>query len=147
MGPPSRWQRPTPSVTKIVWPCGWVCQAVRAPGVKWTSAAAKVDDASGAATASRWTSPVNQSAGPLAVPRSSARVIFMVLSAPVAHGVTSTLMDSREAIARYPSGTPSSPTVRSNTRPGSIVPSRMSGSSSSMYARTGAGPPPTFTFL
>src|ERR1051325_10099846 len=21
-GPPSRWQRPTPSVTKIVWPCG-----------------------------------------------------------------------------------------------------------------------------
>jgi hypothetical protein len=51
-GPPSRWQRPTPSVTKIVWPCGWVCQAVRAPGVKCTSAAAKVDVASGAATAS-----------------------------------------------------------------------------------------------
>jgi hypothetical protein len=51
-GPPSRWQRPTPSVTKIVWPCGCVCQAVRAPGVKWTSAAANVDVASGAATAS-----------------------------------------------------------------------------------------------
>ena len=39
-GPPSRWHAPTPSVTKIVWPSGWVCQAVRAPGVKWTSAAA-----------------------------------------------------------------------------------------------------------
>ncbi|HEY5394831.1 MAG TPA: hypothetical protein VIL16_05485 [Trebonia sp.] len=33
---PSRWQRPIPSVTKIVCPAGWVCQAVRAPGVKWT---------------------------------------------------------------------------------------------------------------
>ena len=30
----------------------WVCQAVRAPGVKCTSAAANVDDAAGAATAS-----------------------------------------------------------------------------------------------
>src|SRR4051794_19346564 len=48
------------------------------------------------------------------------------------HGLTSTLIDSRSAIARYPSGTPSRPTVRSNTRPGSILPSRMSGSSSSM---------------
>jgi hypothetical protein len=40
------------SVTKMVWPCGCVCQAVRAPGVKCTSAAARVDVASGAATAS-----------------------------------------------------------------------------------------------
>src|SRR5438093_4897500 len=30
---------PMPSVTQIVWPCGWVCQAVRATGVKWTAAA------------------------------------------------------------------------------------------------------------
>jgi hypothetical protein len=36
IGPPRRWQRPTPSVTQIVWPFGCVCQAVRAPGVKWT---------------------------------------------------------------------------------------------------------------
>jgi hypothetical protein len=41
-----------PSVTKIVWPCGCVCQAVRAPGVKWTLAAANVDVPAGAATAS-----------------------------------------------------------------------------------------------
>jgi hypothetical protein len=26
-------------VAKIVWPCGWVCQAVRARGVKRTAAA------------------------------------------------------------------------------------------------------------
>ena len=44
--------RPTPSVTKIVWPYGWVCQAVRAPGVKWTLAAENVEVAAGAATAS-----------------------------------------------------------------------------------------------
>src|SRR3954470_7060896 len=66
-GPPSRWQRPTPSVTKIVWPWGWVCQAVRAPGVKCTIAAAKVEVPSGAAMASMYTSPVNQSAGPFCV--------------------------------------------------------------------------------
>jgi hypothetical protein len=52
IGPPSRWHRPTPSVTKIVWPCGCVCQAVRAPGVKCTLAAAKVELPAGAATAS-----------------------------------------------------------------------------------------------
>jgi hypothetical protein len=34
-GPSSRWQRPMPSVTKTVWPCGCVCQAVRAPGVNF----------------------------------------------------------------------------------------------------------------
>ena len=32
IGPPSRWQRPMPSVTKMVWRCGWVCQAVRGAG-------------------------------------------------------------------------------------------------------------------
>jgi hypothetical protein len=36
-GSPSRWHRPIPSVTKIVWPAGWVCHAVRAPGAKWTT--------------------------------------------------------------------------------------------------------------
>lgn len=52
IGPPSCWQSPTPSVTKIVWPWGWVCQAVRAPGVKCTFAAANVELPAGAATAS-----------------------------------------------------------------------------------------------
>jgi hypothetical protein len=54
---------------------------------------------------------------------------------------TITLIDSRSFIARYPSGTPSMFVTRSRTRPGSIRPSSTSGSNSSMYARTGAGPP------
>src|SRR5438874_10415884 len=28
IGPPRRWTSPTPSVTKMVWPFGWMCQAV-----------------------------------------------------------------------------------------------------------------------
>jgi hypothetical protein len=43
---------PTPSVTKIVWPCGCVCETVRAPGVKCTAAAANVEVPAGAAIAS-----------------------------------------------------------------------------------------------
>ena len=52
-GPPRRWQRPMPSSTQIVWPFGCVCQAVRAPGVKWTHVALTRDEAAGAATGSR----------------------------------------------------------------------------------------------
>ena len=52
-GPPRRCARPTPSVTKIVWPFGCVCQAVRAPGVKWTSVALDARAPPGAATGSR----------------------------------------------------------------------------------------------
>ena len=38
MGPPQRWAQPQPAVTMRVWPSGWVCQAVRAPGSKVTLA-------------------------------------------------------------------------------------------------------------
>src|SRR5688572_13587315 len=41
-----------------------MCQAVRAPGVKWTMAAASRDGPVGTATESIKTSPVNQSFGP-----------------------------------------------------------------------------------
>jgi hypothetical protein len=41
-----------------------VCQAVRAPGVKWTLAAPICEPSAGAATASMNTDPVNQSLGP-----------------------------------------------------------------------------------
>ena len=44
--------RPTPSSTKIVWPFGCVCHAVRAPGVKWTLLALTREAPDGAATAS-----------------------------------------------------------------------------------------------
>src|SRR2546422_10999629 len=52
IGPPRRRQRPMPSVTQTVWPLGWVCQAVRAPGVKWTLLALSRDPPDGAATVS-----------------------------------------------------------------------------------------------
>jgi hypothetical protein len=38
IGPPHRCAQPQPEVTIRVWPSGWVCQAVRAPGSKVTSA-------------------------------------------------------------------------------------------------------------
>jgi len=52
IGPPRRWQRPTPSVTQIVCPFGRVCQAVRAPGVKRTLLALIRESFDGAAIAS-----------------------------------------------------------------------------------------------
>ena len=71
--PPSRWQSPIPSVTQIVWPCGCVCQAVRAPGAKWTAIAPR---GGASATASMNTVPVNQSPGPRKVSM-PLRVTFM----------------------------------------------------------------------
>jgi hypothetical protein len=47
-------------------------------------------------------------------------------------GVTSTLRAVRSSIALYPAGTPSRSVVVSKTLPGSMVPFRMSGMSSSM---------------
>src|SRR5439155_15882647 len=64
---------------------------------------------------------------------------FASLHWSLPQGFTMTLIVSRSFIARYPSGTSSRLMTRSKTRPGSILPSRTSGSSSSMYARTGAG--------
>ena len=52
IGPPSRWQRPMPSVTKMFWPKGCVCHAVRAPGVKWTLAAPTREGGDGVAIVS-----------------------------------------------------------------------------------------------
>src|SRR5205809_3881899 len=40
LGPPQRCAQPQPAVTINVWPSGWVCQAVRAPGSKVTLAPA-----------------------------------------------------------------------------------------------------------
>jgi hypothetical protein len=48
----------------MVWPLGCVCQAVRAPGEKWTLLADRREVADGAATASIKTTPVNHSPGP-----------------------------------------------------------------------------------
>src|SRR3954464_10656847 len=56
-----------PSVTYRVWPLGWWCQAVRAPGENRTWAQPMADCSSGLRTLSICTVPVNQSAGPGAV--------------------------------------------------------------------------------
>src|SRR3954447_23946011 len=78
IGPPRRCARPTPSVTQIVCPFGCVCQAVRAPGAKWTLLALSLEPSDGAATVSMKTAPVNQSFGPGAVAM-VLRVTCMVL--------------------------------------------------------------------
>src|SRR4051812_36388778 len=62
----------------MVWPSGWVCQAVLAPGVKRTIAAFTRDGGDGVATVSMKTVPVNQSPGPGLVSREFL-VICMVL--------------------------------------------------------------------
>src|SRR4029077_9482297 len=67
IGPPRRCARPIPSMTKMVWPFGWVCHAVRAAGVKWTLLALWRDWPAGVATESTYTAPVNHSLGPAMV--------------------------------------------------------------------------------
>src|SRR4051794_30320944 len=64
MSPPRDCTSPAPSVTYRVWPSAWECQAVRAPGVKWTALTRMREGASPLAKASIQTSPVNHSAGP-----------------------------------------------------------------------------------
>src|SRR4051794_16924378 len=63
----------------MVCPIGWVCQAVRAPGVKWTLAAPRRDPPDGTATASMKTEPLNQSLGP-GIVSSPLRVISILSS-------------------------------------------------------------------
>jgi hypothetical protein len=46
---------------------GWACQAVRAPGVKWTLADCSRDGAVGLVTVSTYTWPVNHSVLPVPV--------------------------------------------------------------------------------
>ena len=62
-GPPLRWTQPEPAVMIRVWPSGWVCHAVRAPGSNVTLAAAARAGACGWNSGSMRTVPVNQSAG------------------------------------------------------------------------------------
>src|SRR5437867_7452251 len=66
-GSPRDWTRPSPSVTHSVWPIEWLCQAVRAPGAKCTEPMLTGEGPWACPMASIHTSPVNHSAGPLAV--------------------------------------------------------------------------------
>src|SRR6516225_4288348 len=64
-GPSAHFTQPHPAVTISLWPSGWVCQAVRAPGSKVTSAAETRDGSAAANSGSIRTLPVNHSSGPL----------------------------------------------------------------------------------
>ena len=65
MGRPHCCTRPAPAVTIRVCPSGWVCQAVRAPGSKVTSAPDMRDGGSSLSIGSTRTAPVNHSDDPL----------------------------------------------------------------------------------
>src|SRR5712691_10697342 len=65
IGPPSRCARPQPAVTIRVWPSGWVCHAVRAPGSNVTLAPTARAGAGASNRGSTRTAPVKYSAGPL----------------------------------------------------------------------------------
>src|SRR5262245_5982509 len=62
-GPPQVCTRPSPATTWRVWPSGWVCHAVRAPGSKLTRAARMRAGAGASMIGSCHTVPVNQSPG------------------------------------------------------------------------------------
>src|ERR1700712_4426205 len=79
IGPPSRCIRPNPAVTMSVCPSGWVCQAVRAPGSKVTSAIATRPGSGGAFKGSMRTVPVKYSAGPFPDGCDPARMMSMLL--------------------------------------------------------------------
>src|SRR5271154_7091421 len=64
IGPPQRCAQPQPAVTTKVWPRGWVCHAVRAPGSNLTLAPEARPGSGTSNSGSIRTVPVNQSAGP-----------------------------------------------------------------------------------
>src|SRR5829696_817369 len=70
----------------MVWPLGWVCHAVRAPGVKWTLLACRREEPVGVVTVSMYTAPVNHSFGPRLVSMEFL-VICMWFSSVVSRGV------------------------------------------------------------
>src|SRR5207245_9357797 len=84
MGAPHRCTRPGPAVTIKIWPSGWVCHAVRAPGSNVT----REPDARAGAFAwnrgSTRTEPVKFSADPC---REGCEPLRMILIAPSSLGV------------------------------------------------------------
>src|SRR5450830_506401 len=74
-GPPQRWMRPTPAVTIRVWPSGWLCQWVRAPGLKLTAPAELRSSPLGTCSISTLTCPVKYCSGAALTGRLPARVI------------------------------------------------------------------------
>src|SRR5579885_359988 len=65
IGPPQRWARPQPAVTISVWPSGWLCHAVRAPGSNVTLAPTVRAGSGASKRGSMRTVPVKYSSDPL----------------------------------------------------------------------------------
>jgi hypothetical protein len=65
LGSPQHWVQPHPEVTIKVWPSGWVCHALRAPGSKVTKTPNTRVGFGGSNRGSARTEPVKLSAGPL----------------------------------------------------------------------------------
>src|SRR4029450_12701420 len=78
--------QPRPEVTIRVWPSGWVCHAVRAPGSKVTWAPATRAGSGACSSGSTRTLPVKYSAGPLPEGCEPLRLIsivpFLALAGP-----------------------------------------------------------------
>src|SRR5580765_1245942 len=89
-GPPSRWARPQPAVTINVWPSGWVCHAVRAPGSKVTLAPRTLAGSGASNSGSIRTVPVKYSAGPFPELCEPARFIS-IFSLPTLNSQLTTL--------------------------------------------------------
>src|SRR6201988_2209655 len=81
-GPPQRCTRPQPAVTIRVWPSGWVCQAVRAPGSNVTLAPTTRAGSGASNRGSTRTAPVKFSAGPLPEGCEPFLLIFMLCIPP-----------------------------------------------------------------
>src|SRR5580693_2324540 len=78
IGPPQRCARPQPAVTMSVWPNGWVCHAVRAPGSNVTLAPSARAGAFAWNRGSMRTVPVKYSAGPLVEVREQFLLMFII---------------------------------------------------------------------
>src|SRR6266404_784687 len=118
-GPPRRCARPTPSVTKMVWPLGCVCHAVRAPGVKWTLLALRRDGSAGVATVSTYTAPVNHSLDPFVVCAALLRVTFIGKECTVSNSRVVRGRTNRDEAARELS-CDLEPQVAADVRPGDV---------------------------
>src|SRR5437763_2052446 len=85
IGPPQGCARPQPAVTIRVWPSGWVCQAVRAPGSNVTLAPRTRAGSGASNRGSIRTVPVKYSAGPLpegCEPHGLISMVFLLCRSP-----------------------------------------------------------------
>src|SRR5438034_10382783 len=83
IGPPQRWTRPQPAVTIRVWPSGWLCQAVRAPGSNVTLAPTARAGSGASNRGSIRTAPVKYSDGTLHEDRETHLLMYLLHIPPV----------------------------------------------------------------